>query len=32
VAFALAWVSAEACLVVCALVAVYYIHPGPLRL
>jgi len=32
VAFALAWLSAEACLVVCALVAVYYIHPGPLRL
>jgi uncharacterized membrane protein len=32
VAVAVAWVSAESSLVVCGLVAAYYIHPGPLRL
>ena len=32
VAIAVAWVSAEAALIICGLVAVYYIHPGPLRL
>jgi uncharacterized membrane protein len=32
IAFALAWVSAPASLIVCGAVAVYYIHPGPLRL
>ena len=32
VAIGVAWVSAEAALIICGLVAVYYIHPGPLRL
>jgi uncharacterized membrane protein len=32
VAFGLAWVSAPACLVLCGLVAVYYIPPGPVRI
>jgi uncharacterized membrane protein len=30
VAFAVAWVSAPACLVICGLVALYYVHPGPM--
>jgi uncharacterized membrane protein len=29
-AFAVAWVSAPACLVICGLVALYYVHPGPI--
>jgi len=32
VAAGVAWISAPAALIICALVAVYYIHPGPLRL
>jgi TMEM175 potassium channel family protein len=32
VAFVLAWVSAPACLILCGLVAVYYILPGPVRI
>jgi TMEM175 potassium channel family protein len=32
VAIGVAWVSAEAALIICGLVAAYYIHPGPLRL
>ena len=32
VAIGLAWVSAPASLILCGLVAVYYIHPGPMRL
>ena len=32
VALGLAWVSAPAALIVCGLVAAYYVHPGPLRL
>ena len=31
-ALGLAWVSAPAALIVCGLVAAYYVHPGPLRL
>jgi hypothetical protein len=29
-AFGLAWVRAEAALVICGLVALYYVHPGPM--
>jgi len=32
VAIGLAWISAPASLILCGLVAVYYIHPGPMRL
>jgi uncharacterized membrane protein len=32
VAIGVAFVSAEAALIICGLVAVYYIHPGPMRL
>ena len=32
VAMGVAWVSAEAALIICGLVAAYYIHPGPFRL
>jgi uncharacterized membrane protein len=32
VALALAWISAPASLIVCGLVAAYYVHPGPMRL
>ena len=30
-AFALAWISAPASLIICGLVALYYVHPGPMR-
>jgi uncharacterized membrane protein len=32
VAFGLAWISAPASLILCGLVAAYYVHPGPMRL
>jgi uncharacterized membrane protein len=32
IAAGVAWISAPASLIICGLVAVYYIHPGPLRL
>ena len=32
VAIVVAFVSAEAALIICGLVAIYYIHPGPMRL